>query len=119
MGGMGHIGGMGFARPMGGVGFSRPMGGMAFNRPAGVTALNRPMMTRPMVTRPLSPQAFNRNRVFADRNRDHDFDRRHFRRGAFFAFGAGFPYWDNGYYDSCWAWNGVEWVNVCYPYPYY
>jgi hypothetical protein len=32
------------------------------------------------------------------------------------AFAAASTY---GYYDSCWRWNGFEWVNVCYgPYAY-
>jgi hypothetical protein len=61
---------------------------------------------------------------FAQAGRGHwVFDRhhhRHFVRGAFFGFAAGFPYWDDYYYDSCWVRQlgayGWVWVNVCDPY---
>ena len=46
---------------------------------------------------------------------DHFHDRFHHRfHNRFFAFGFG------GYgYDSCWAYNGWQWVYVCGDYGYY
>jgi hypothetical protein len=38
------------------------------------------------------------------------------------AIGAGIlasSYYPYGYYDSCWRWNGWDWVNVCYGPAYY
>jgi hypothetical protein len=117
-GGMGgaHIGGMGGGAGIRGGGFAGMGGaGPAFSRPGGTVGMAPQRFSGPQrfagPTNIRTAQAFSGNWFF-DR-------RHHFRRGAFFGFAAGFPYWDYGYSDSCWAWNGVEWVYTCYPYPYY
>jgi hypothetical protein len=104
-GGGGHVaigsGGFGGAGIRGGIGAGPSFRGPVAMAPQRFSAPAR-MRT-----------AWNGNRGYWDR------DRRHFRRGAFFGFAAAYPWWDYGYSDSCWAWNGVEWVYTCYPYPYY
>jgi hypothetical protein len=92
--------------------------GPAFARPGGTVGLAPQRFAGPQrftgATNMRTAQAWNGNRGFRDR------DHRHFRRGAFFGFAAGYPYWDYGYYDSCWAWDPYYgWVNACYSYPYY
>jgi hypothetical protein len=51
--------------------------------------------------------------------RDHFHDHFHhrFHNRNFFAFGFGGPYYDYGY-DSCWTYNGWQWVYVCGDYGY-
>jgi len=106
-GGGGFVGG---GRAMIGGGATIPGGGLGFGRgpvrPGVGIAPQRFPGTR-------TAQAWNGNRVFWDRGR------RHFRRGAFFGFAAGYPYWDYGY-SSCWVRElgpyGWVWVNTCDPY---
>ena len=121
-GGGGHMGGGGGGMAiggghMGGGGFGGAAirgGGMGPAFRAGPTVGTGPQrFSGQRFSGPARAQAWNGNRGYWDR------DRRHFRRGAFFGFAAGYPWWDYGYSDSCWAWNGVEWVYTCYPYPYY
>ena len=119
MGGGGHmaIGGGGFGGAgirgggMGPAFRAGPSVGVMPQRFSGTVGMAPQRFSAPARIR--TAQASNGNRGYWDR------DRRHFRRGAFFGFAAGYPYWDYGYSDSCWAWNGVEWVYTCYPYPYY
>jgi hypothetical protein len=109
-------GGGGFAGIRGGGGMAmRPSGTFGMVRPGGTVGVARPGATV------VAPQRFGGIRTAQawNGNRFWDRDRRHFRRGAFFGFAAAYPWWDYGYSDSCWAWNGVEWVYTCYPYPYY
>ena len=99
-------GGGGFAGIRGGGGMAmRPSGTFGMVRPGGTVGIAPQRFPGARTA-----QAWNGNRVYWDRGR------RHFRRGgAFFAFGA-YPYWDYGYSDSCWAWDGYQWVYTCYPY---
>jgi hypothetical protein len=109
-----HSGGGGWG---GGPGLSgaRP-GGMA---PMTMRGANAMPMTRGMTTAAVRGpvQSWNgpRNHL-AWGMRDHHFhDHFHHRfHNRFFAFGFG------GYgYDSCWAYNGWQWVYVCGDYGYY
>jgi hypothetical protein len=116
----GRGGGMSFSHPSGGMSFNRPSGGMSFNRPNGMT-FNRPAATfnRPATTFNRRGPTFNRTAQAWNPNWNH---RRHrFFRGAFVGFAAaGYPWWDSGYYDSCWVRQltpyGWTWVNTCDPY---
>jgi hypothetical protein len=57
----------------------------------------------------------SRNKFAWEHAHDHFHD--HFHRHRFFAYGFGGPYYDYGY-DSCWTYDGWQWVYVCGDYAY-
>jgi hypothetical protein len=118
--GGGHVGSLG-----GGGGGWHGGGGMAAVHGGGVG----PMMmhggagigravTAPMVNgrdRGWNGNNVSRNSFAWARSHNHFHD--HFHHHRSFAYGFGGPYYDSGY-DSCWTYDGPQWVYVCGDYPY-
>jgi hypothetical protein len=94
--------------------FNRPMAGTIVNRPVAGTMVNRPGMASTMVNRPFTRTTTGTNWGTWDHHHHHH-HHGFFPFAAAVGFGLGY-----GYYDSCWQWDGWQWVYVCgYPYgPY-
>jgi hypothetical protein len=89
-------------------------------RGANAMPMMRGMTTAP-VRGPVQGWNGTRNNLAWGMRGHHDHFHNRFRNRNFFAFGFGGPFYD--YYDygynSCWSWNGWQWVNVCSAYGYY
>jgi hypothetical protein len=113
-------GGMGGGRGMGGGGgyagggwHGGSTGPMMMRGSVGPVTRGSLMTTAP-VRGPVQGWNGPRNNLAWGMRGHHDHFHNRFRHRNFFAFGFG------GYgYDSCWAYNGWQWVYVCGGYGYY
>ena len=84
-------------------------------RSAAPVTRNGPMTTAPIGGRVQGWNGPRNNLAWGMRHHDHFHHRFHNRN--FFAFGFGVPIYDYAY-NSCWSWNGWQWVYVCGDYGY-
>jgi hypothetical protein len=109
-GARGFSGGGGFA---GGGWHGGNAGPMMMRGSVGPVTRGGPMTTAP-VRGPVQGWNGTRNNLAWGMRGHHDHFHHRFHNRNFFAFGFG------GYgYDSCWAYNGWQWVYVCGDYGYY